>query len=191
MEYDRHATLGPQFDPANPTKHMLRFAWHFKQHPEHFIVLGQKRTDGLKVNTTQYLAQVRNSPHWGKGKNKKGSGAAADEPAASVSNLSELPTFYYESSRIHEHCKGNALLQGLVAAMPGVRDIGSHVEVFDIGDLSDFKVMNLEEPDQSYEDEVDEMTVRDDDAMEVDEDLCIIDGADLNLWISKRDGPDL
>jgi hypothetical protein len=63
MEYDRHAALGPQFDPANPTKHMLRFAWHFKQHPEHFIVLGQKRTDALKVNTTQYLAQVRNSPH--------------------------------------------------------------------------------------------------------------------------------
>lgn len=226
MEYDRHAALGPQFDPANPTKHMLRFAWHFKQHPEHFIVLGQKRTDALKVNTTQYLAQVRNSPHWdktrldrqalfdfsfnggledinlaaakgkkkkirGKGRNKKGSGAAADEPSASVSNLSELPTLYYESSRIHEHCRGNALLQGLVAAMPGVRDIGSHVEVFDIGDLSDFKVMNLEEPDQSYEDEVDEMTARDDDAMEVDEDLCIIDGADLNLWISKRDGSDL
>jgi hypothetical protein len=75
--------------------------------------------------------------------------------------------------------------------MPGVRDIGSHVEVFDIGDLSDFKVMNLEKPDQSYEDEVEEMTARDDDAMEVDEDLCIIDGADLNLWISKRDGSDL
>jgi hypothetical protein len=127
----------------------------------------------------------------GKGRNKKGSGAAADEPSASVFNLTELPTFYYESSRIHEHCRGNALLQGLVAAMPGVRDIGSHVEVFDIGDLSDFKVMNLEKPDQSYEDEVEEMTARDDDAMEVDEDLCIIDGADLNLWISKRDGSDL
>ncbi|CAN9477704.1 unnamed protein product [Alternaria alternata] len=103
----------------------------------------------------------------------------------------QLPTFYYESSRIHEHCRGNALLQGLVAAMPGVRDIGSYVEVFDIGDLSDFKIMNLDEPDQSYEDEVEEMTARDDDAMEVDEDLCINDGADLNLWISKRDGSDL
>ncbi|CAN9157820.1 unnamed protein product [Alternaria alternata] len=186
MEYDRHAALGPQFDPANPTKHMLRFVWHFKQHPEHFIVLGQKRTDALKVNTTQYLAQAlfdfsfkggledinlaaakgKKKKIRGKGRNKKGSGAAADEP-------------------------GNALLKGLVAAMPGVRDIGSHVEVFDIGDLSDFKVMNLEKPDQSYEDEVEEMTARDDDAMEVDEDLCIIDGADLNLWISKRDGSDL
>jgi hypothetical protein len=78
-----------------------------------------------------------------------------------------------------------------VAAIPGVRDISLHVEVFDIGDLSDSKVMNVEEPDQSYEDEVDEMTARDDDAMEVEEDLCIIDGADLNLWISKRDGSDL
>ena len=78
-----------------------------------------------------------------------------------------------------------------MAAIPGVRDISLHVEVFDIGDLSDSKVMNVEEPDQSYEDEVDEMTARDDDAMEVEEDLCIIDGADLNLWISKRDGSDL
>ncbi|CAN9466763.1 unnamed protein product [Alternaria alternata] len=228
MEYDRHASLGPQFDPANPTKHMLRFAWHFKQHPEHFIVLNQKRTDALKVNTTQYLAQVRNSSQWdntrleatqalfdfsfvggleelnlaatnnkkkkrirGKGKNKKGPGLVADEPSASVSNLPELPTFYYESSRIHEHCRGNALLQGLVAAMPGVRDIGSQVEIFDIGDLNDFNVMSLEEPDQSYEDQVEEMMTRDHDAMEVDEGLCIIDGADLNLWISKRDGSDL
>jgi hypothetical protein len=29
----------------------------------------------------------------GKGRNKKGSGAAADEPSASVFNLTELPTF--------------------------------------------------------------------------------------------------
>ncbi|CAI9626795.1 unnamed protein product [Alternaria burnsii] len=203
MEYDRHATLGPQFDPANLTKHMLRFAWHFKQHPEHFIVLGQKRTDALKVNTTQYLAQVRNSPHWDKTRldtqalfdfSFKGGledinlAAAKGKKKLGVREGTRRVQVQPLMNRLH---RGNALLQGLVAAMPGVRDIGSHVEVFDIGDSSDFKVMNLEEPDQSYEDEVDEMTARDDDAMEVDEDLCIIDSADLNLWISKRDGPDL
>ncbi|KAL1792624.1 hypothetical protein ACET3X_009131 [Alternaria dauci] len=226
MEYDRHAALGAEFDPANPTKHMLRFAWHLKQHPEHFIVLNQKRTYALKVNTTQYLARVRNSPQWdntkleatqalfdfsfeggleelnlaaskakkkkirGKGKNKKGPESAADELPVSASKLPELPTLYYESTRIHEHCRGNALLQGLVADMPGVRNIGFRVEIFDIGDLSDFNIMSLEEPDHSYEDEVEEMMARDDDAMEVDEGLCIIDGADLNLWISKRDDLD-
>ncbi|KAI4910871.1 hypothetical protein J4E90_007127 [Alternaria incomplexa] len=223
MEYDQHASLGPQFDPANPTKHMLRFAWHFQQHPDHFIVLNQKRTDALKVHMTQYLARVRNSPQWDKtklaatqqlfdfsfsggadalneaatkgkkkrirGKGKKGQGqdGAADAPPASSSS-SAPPTFYYESTRILEHCKGNALLQGLVADMPGVRNIGSQVEIVDIGDLSAFNVLSLDEPDKSYEDDIEELYADGgENEMDIDEDVCLLDSADLDLWVKRAE----
>jgi hypothetical protein len=125
----------------------------------------------------------------GKGKNK-GAGEAADAPptASSSSSTPQAPTFSYESTRIRDHCHGNLLLQGLVAPMPGVRDRGSQVEIFDIGDLSAFKVLSLEEPDDMYEDEIKDMLAGDADAMDIDDRVLIIDGADLNLWISKRDG---
>jgi len=224
MEYAHHTSLGKELDPANPTKHMLRFAWHFKEHPEHFIVLDSKRTDNLKVNMTEYLARFRNSEQWdqtkpatqalfefsftggvnalneaatkGRKKRSRGKGKkqeVADTPPASSSSASaQVPTLYYESSRILDHCRGNPLLQGLVAAMPGVRDVGSQVEIIDIGDLSDFNVMSLNEPDESYEDEVGEMVAEDVDGMDVDGmdvdgGVFIIDSADLELWVKKAD----
>jgi hypothetical protein len=220
MEYAHHTSLGQELDPANPTKNMLRFAWHFKKHPEHFVVLDSKRTDNLKVNMTDYLARFRNSPQWdqtkpatqalfefsfaggvaaldsaatkarkkrsrGKGKNKE---EVADAPPASSSSASaQAPDFYYESSHISEHCRGNTLLQGLVAPMPGVRNMGSYVEITDVGDLSAFNVMSLDEPDYSYEDEMEEMVAEDTEAMDVDDGIFFIDGADLNLWVSKAE----
>jgi hypothetical protein len=57
MEYDQDTALGPEFDPANPTKHMLRFAWHFKRHPEDCVVLNKKRADALRINTTNTLLE--------------------------------------------------------------------------------------------------------------------------------------
>ena len=71
--------------------------------------------------------------------------------------------------------------------MPGVRDIGSQVEIIDIGDLSDFNVMTLNEPDDSYEDEVGEMVAGDADGMDVDGGVFIIDSADLELWVKRAD----
>jgi hypothetical protein len=71
--------------------------------------------------------------------------------------------------------------------MPGVRNIGVHVEIIDIGDLSAFNMLSLSEPDESYEDDLDEMFAEDDDVVEVDDSVCIIDSADLIFWVSKAD----
>jgi hypothetical protein len=222
MEYDQNTALGPEFDSEDPTKHMLRFAWHFKRHPEHYIVLSQTRTDALKVNTTRYLASIRNSVQWdntklaatqalfdfsfaggldalnaaatkgmkkrirGKGKDKmRGLGWPANRRPGPTFFAPKLPTFSYESSLIQEHCRGSLLLQGLVADMPGVGNVGAHVEIFDIGNLSGFNMLGLDEPDDSYEDDLEEMFAEDDDAMEDDDSACIIDSADLSFWVSK------
>lgn len=232
MEYVHHTSLGQQLDPANPTKHMLRFAWHFRRHPEQSIVLESDRTENLKHNTTKYLARFRNSAQWGetkpetqilfdflfqggkkalddaatqpkkkkvrgKGKKDVGSGSSGNHnggtatntsPEASMPSPAQLPTLYYESSRIRDYCLNGPLLQGLSADMPGVRDLGFTVEIFDIGDLSDFNVMSLEEADDSYEDDMGYMADDDDKAMEIDNGgVLILTGADLEQWLARRD----
>lgn len=120
-------------------------------------------------------------------KGKKQEEAADIPPASSSSAFAQAPTFYYESSRILDHGRGNPLLQGLVAPMPGVRDLGSQVEIIGIGDLSDFNVMSLNEPDESYEDELDEMVAEKDDGTDPDGGVFIIDSADLELWVKRAD----
>jgi hypothetical protein len=63
--------------------------------------------------------------------------------------------------------------------MPGVRNIGAHVEIVDIGDLSAFNMLSLNEPDESYEEDLEEIFAEDDDS------VCIIDSANLIFWVSK------
>jgi hypothetical protein len=69
--------------------------------------------------------------------------------------------------------------------MPGARDIGSQVEIFDVGDLSALSALSLEEPGLEYEAEWEDTVRLDEDAMEVDDDFNILDGADLGLWLER------
>jgi len=78
--------------------------------------------------------------------------------------------------------------QCLVADISGVRDSGLQVEIIDNGDLSAFNVMSLDEPDKSYEDDIEELYVDgDEDEMDIDEGICILDSADLDLWVKRAE----
>ncbi|KAI4666439.1 uncharacterized protein J4E79_002477 [Alternaria viburni] len=68
------------------------------------------------------------------------------------------------------------------------RNIGSQATLIDTGDLSDFNVMSLDEPDKSYEDDIEELYVDgDEDEMDIDEGICILDSADLDLWVKRAE----
>ncbi|KAI4626544.1 hypothetical protein J4E83_003695 [Alternaria metachromatica] len=91
-------------------------------------------------------------------------------------------------SRIQEHRNMRILHQSLVADISGVRDLGSQVEIIDNGDLSAFNVMSLDEPDKSYENDIDEMYADGgEDEMDIDEGISIIDSADLDLWVKRAE----
>ncbi|KAI4949030.1 hypothetical protein J4E91_005493 [Alternaria rosae] len=155
--------------------------------------------NNLKVNMTEYLARFHNSAQWdqtkpatqalfefsfaggvnalneaatkGKKKRSRGKGKKREEAADTP------PAF----------SSGSPLLQGLVAPMPGVRDLDSQVEIIDIGDLSDFNVMSLNKPDECYEDDLDDVVAEDADGMDVYGGVFIIDSADLELWVKRAD----
>jgi len=80
------------------------------------------------------------------------------------------------------------LHQSLVADITGVRSLGSQVEIIDNGDLSAFFVLSLEEPDKSYDDDIEE-TYADgsEDETDIDDGFCILDSADLDLWVKRAE----
>ena len=55
-------------------------------------------------------------------------------------------------------------------------------------DLSAFNVLSLDEPDKSYEDDSEEMYADGgEDEMDIDEGFCILDSADLDLWVKMAE----
>jgi len=66
--------------------------------------------------------------------------------------------------------------------------LGSQVEVIDIGYLSAFNVLSLDEPDEPYEDDIEEMYVDGgEDEIDIDDGFCILDSAYLDLWVKRAE----
>ena len=72
------------------------------------------------------------------------------------------PLYEYDDSRIKKVCAGNALLEGLIEGMPGVRVLGvedgtkdEYKEDVEGGD--ELKVSGVEEPGEAFEKSLDDM----------------------------------